>query len=72
MFEIDIHLMHTPYFFRCGFRGSKTVKRITLNFASSGLQVLSSWFQRRKDLIVERNRRIDMALMGMSTRLNTW
>jgi hypothetical protein len=44
MFEIDIHLMHTPYFFRCGFRGSKTVKRITLNSASSGLQVLSSWF----------------------------
>jgi hypothetical protein len=40
--------------FRCGFRGSKTVKRITLNFAGSDLQVLSSWFQRRKDFIMER------------------
>jgi hypothetical protein len=54
------------------FRGSKTVKRVTLNSVSSGLQVLSSWFQRRKDLIVKRNRCIDMTLMDMPVRLNAW
>jgi hypothetical protein len=30
------------------------MKRITLNSASSSLQVLSGWFQRRKDFIMER------------------
>jgi hypothetical protein len=35
-------------------------------------RTLCNEFQRRKYLIVERIRRIDMTLMGMSARLNAW
>jgi hypothetical protein len=45
---------------------------IIYNSARVGLQVLSGQHLRRRDSVVEKTQRTDMAMMGMSACLNAW
>jgi hypothetical protein len=64
--------MHKLHIFQVRIPWFKNREANYFEFCKLCLQVLSGWFQIRKDFVMERIQCIDMALMGMSSSLNTW
>jgi hypothetical protein len=65
-FWVSFFFIHSFFFI------TRVLMHILFCSSSAFREVLSGWFQRRKDFVVERIQCIDMVLMGISTRLKSW